>query len=451
MGNFSSQKGSASITRDENEPVILHDFHILRSVGRGAFGKVCIIQKKDTKQLYGLKYMAKRAIIERAASRNVLKELEILKLLHHSFLVNLCFSFQDEDDMYIVLDLMLGGDIRFHLNQGHLFSEEEIVLYIFEIGLALGYLRKKRIIHRDIKPDNLLLDSKGHIHLTDFNIATWLPEGKIAVSISGTRPYMAPEVFATGAGKSVGYSFEVDWWSWGVTLCEMMKGRRPFTIHHDMTSEHILKTLSENTVLNLPPPVTSSMSKFMKDLLQPNVKKRVCSVASFKNYAALRSVDISKVEKKLIPSKFKPSNDRLNCDPTHELEEMMIESNPLHKKKRRKRPKTTSSANKIKDPIQQSLENLTNKFTSFRRGSNVDEASLVMSNETIEILSGRKSQQPSPRTIGDSPPSQPPTPRVKTSDIPSVHLNDEPLTPSTNTHTSSSSLNGKITNENRNP
>lgn len=92
--------------------------------------------------------MAKRAIIERAASRNVLKELEILKLLHHSFLVNLCFSFQDEDDMYIVLDLMLGGDIRFHLNQGHLFSEEEIVLYIFEIGLALGYLRKKRIIHR---------------------------------------------------------------------------------------------------------------------------------------------------------------------------------------------------------------------------------------------------------------------------------------------------------------
>ena len=92
--------------------------------------------------------MSKRTIIERSASRNVLKELEILKLLHHPFLVNLCFSFQDDEDMYIVLDLMLGGDIRFHLNQGHLFSEEEIVLYIIEIGSVLEYLRNKRIIHR---------------------------------------------------------------------------------------------------------------------------------------------------------------------------------------------------------------------------------------------------------------------------------------------------------------
>lgn len=92
--------------------------------------------------------MSKRAIIERSASRNVLKEVEILKMLNHSFLVNMCYSFQDEEDMFMVLDLMLGGDLRYHLNQQHFFSEEEIALYIVEMGLALDYLQSKRILHR---------------------------------------------------------------------------------------------------------------------------------------------------------------------------------------------------------------------------------------------------------------------------------------------------------------
>lgn len=92
--------------------------------------------------------MSKRAIIERSASRNVLKEVEILKMLNHSFLVNMCYSFQDDEDMFMVLDLMLGGDLRYHLNQRRCFSEEEIALYIVEMGLALDYLQSKRILHR---------------------------------------------------------------------------------------------------------------------------------------------------------------------------------------------------------------------------------------------------------------------------------------------------------------
>lgn len=92
--------------------------------------------------------MSKRAIIERSASRNVLKEVEILKLLNHPFLVNMCYSFQDDEDMFMVLDLMLGGDLRYHLNQGHKFCEEQISLYIVEMGLALDYLHNKRILHR---------------------------------------------------------------------------------------------------------------------------------------------------------------------------------------------------------------------------------------------------------------------------------------------------------------
>lgn len=92
--------------------------------------------------------MSKRAIIERSASRNVLKELEILKMLNHQFLVNLRYSFQDEEDMFIVLDLMLGGDIRYHLKQGVRFREHDVKLYLLEIGSVLDYLRGKNILHR---------------------------------------------------------------------------------------------------------------------------------------------------------------------------------------------------------------------------------------------------------------------------------------------------------------
>lgn len=175
---------------DVNGEVNFDHFQILRAIGKGAFGKVCIVQKKDTKDMYAMKYMNKSACIKKDAVRNVLRELEILKSLEHPFLVNLWFAFQDEEDMFMVVDLLLGGDIRYHLQQVTKFDESRVKLYLCELGSALGYLRTKKVIHRDLKPDNLLLDEKGHVHLTDFNIATILEDGKLATSMSGTKPYM---------------------------------------------------------------------------------------------------------------------------------------------------------------------------------------------------------------------------------------------------------------------
>ena len=92
--------------------------------------------------------MSKKSCIKQNAVKNVFREVEILKLLEHSFLVNLWYTFQDEEDMFMVLDLMLGGDIRYHINEGHRFKEVEVKLYVAEMGLALDYLQSKRIIHR---------------------------------------------------------------------------------------------------------------------------------------------------------------------------------------------------------------------------------------------------------------------------------------------------------------
>ncbi|GLH04056.1 Putative protein kinase C delta type homolog [Gryllus bimaculatus] len=100
------------------------------------------------------------------------------------------FVCADEEDLFLVSDLLLGGDLRYHVARGTAFDADCVLLYVCELAAALDFLQKKRILHRDIKPDNILLDEEGHVHLTDFNIAIILEEGQLATSMSGTKPYM---------------------------------------------------------------------------------------------------------------------------------------------------------------------------------------------------------------------------------------------------------------------
>ncbi|KAM7158714.1 serine/threonine-protein kinase 32B isoform 2-T2 [Molossus nigricans] len=185
-GNHSHQPAAFA----EDEEVNFDHFQILRAIGKGSFGKVCIVQKRDTKKMYAMKYMNKQKCIERDEVRNVFRELRIMQGLEHPFLVNLWYSFQDEEDMFMVVDLLLGGDLRYHLQQDVHFTEGAVKLYICELALALDYLQSHRIIHRDIKPDNILLDEHGHVHITDFNIATVVKGAEKACSMAGTKPYM---------------------------------------------------------------------------------------------------------------------------------------------------------------------------------------------------------------------------------------------------------------------
>uniref|UniRef100_A0A8C6LP36 Serine/threonine kinase 32C n=1 Tax=Nothobranchius furzeri TaxID=105023 RepID=A0A8C6LP36_NOTFU len=185
---------------------------------------VCIVQKRDTEKMYAMKYMNKQQCIERDEVRNVFRELEILQEIEHVFLVNLWYSFQDEEDMFMVVDLLLGGDLRYHLQQNVQFSEDAVRLYLCEMALALDYLRSQHIIHRDVKPDNILLDEHAHVHFCCFVLFKHNCWEVFMTSNHVSDVFAAPEIFQSFISGGTGYAFEVDWWSLGVTAFEVLRG-----------------------------------------------------------------------------------------------------------------------------------------------------------------------------------------------------------------------------------
>ncbi|XP_056430848.1 serine/threonine-protein kinase 32A isoform X2 [Hyla sarda] len=330
--------------------------------------------------MYAMKYMNKQKCVERNEVRNVFKELQIMQGLEHPFLVNLWYSFQDEEDMFMVVDLLLGGDLRYHLQQNIRFSEDSVKLFICEIAMALDYLQSKNIIHRDIKPDNILLDEQGHAHITDFNIATLVNQGTKITTVAGTKPYMAPEMFYPRG--QICYSFGVDWWSLGVTAYELLRGRRPFHIHSSSAATDIVHVFHTATV-TYPPAWSKEMVSLLYKLLDRNPEERISCLIDLQNFSGLSDINWDVVlQKKVIPQ-FTPTKGRLNCDPTFELEEMILESKPLHKKKKRlaKRIKDNGKSRAaMNGNLQQHLDTVERDFIIFNREKSKQDLSETQEN-----------------------------------------------------------------------
>jgi len=220
--------------------------------------------------------------------------------------------------MFMVLDLMLGGDLRFHLDRSGNMKEEVVRFYVAELALGLDYLHRLQIVHRDLKPDNVLLDEKGHAHLTDFNIAVHFSNRRPLTSVAGSMAYMAPEVLAKR-----GYLSSVDWWSLGVMAYELLFGRRPYRGKTNSALTH--------SILN------DRCSSCIRGLLDRDTKKRLgCrnGIEDFKNHPWFSGINWQALEAKEAIPPFEPDNKKANFDATHELEELLLEDNPLKAKKR---------------------------------------------------------------------------------------------------------------------
>lgn len=258
----------------------------------------------------------------------------MLEHLNHPFLCNLRYSFQDVEYLYLVVDLMNGGDLRFHISR-KTFTEDCVRFWMSELACALRYIHGQGIVHRDVKPDNILLDSEGHVHLADFNVASDFRPPKLLTSKSGTLAYLAPEAF-----RGSGYLCEVDWWSLGVTFYECVYGKRPFEGKtHDELVESICAANPKYHVTK--PPVTMPCVHAMSALLEKDKKKRIGAAGweTFTSHHFFDPLNFESLEAKRIAPIFVPSSEKTNFDATYDLEELLLEEAPLEARARKQKPR----------------------------------------------------------------------------------------------------------------
>lgn len=210
----------------EHQPVTYKTFRMYRVLGKGGFGEVCACQSRATGKMYACKKLEKKRIKKRKGESMVLSEKLILQKINSLFVVNLAYAFETKDALCLVLTIMTGGDLKFHIyNMGGEpgFSEGRSKFYAAEILLGLDHLHSSGIVYRDCKPENILLDDYGHVRISDLGLALEIPEGEVVRGRVGTVGYMAPEII-----DNEKYTFSPDYFSLGCLVYEMIEGRAPF-------------------------------------------------------------------------------------------------------------------------------------------------------------------------------------------------------------------------------
>lgn len=282
------------------------DFQILRLIGKGTFGQVYMVRKKDTKRIYAMKVLSKKVIVQKKEVAHTVGERNILvrtALSDSPFIVGLKFSFQTPSDLYLVTDYMSGGELFWHLQKEGRFDEKRAKFYIAELILAIQHLHEANIVYRDLKPENILLDANGHIALCDFGLSKAnLTKNDTTNTFCGTTEYLAPEVLLDESG----YTKMVDFWSLGVLVFEMCCGWSPF---YAEDTQQMYKNIAFGKVRFPRDTLSLEGRNFVKGLLNRNPKHRLGATddaEELKRHAFFNDIDWDALSKKLITPPFKP-------------------------------------------------------------------------------------------------------------------------------------------------
>lgn len=244
---------------------------LLRVLGKGSFGKVVLVQKRQGVEkdgLFAMKILKKTHLLKRGQIERTRTERKVLSIVDHPFIMKLHFAFQTSDKLFLVLDYCAGGELFFHLSRYRRFPEMWTRFYAAELLLALAHLHSKGIIYRDLKPENVLLDSDGHVKLGDFGLAKAgiRHPYKGATSMCGTPEYMAPEIL-----QNLGHGFCADYWGLGMLTYEMMTGLPPWYT----TDRNLLYQRLRSAPLQIPSSFSPQVSSCIVALLQRDPRRRL--------------------------------------------------------------------------------------------------------------------------------------------------------------------------------
>ncbi|CBY11270.1 unnamed protein product [Oikopleura dioica] len=292
-----------------------HDFELIKVIGRGSYAKVLLVRLHTTKRLYAMKVIKKELVCDEEDIDWVQTEKHVFETAsNHPFLVGLHSCFQSPSRLFFVIEYINGGDLMFHMQKQRKLPEEHARFYSAEISLALHFLHERGIIYRDLKLDNVLLDSEGHIRLTDYGMCK---EGisrptDVATTFCGTPNYIAPEIL-----RCEDYRFSVDWWALGVLMYEMMAGRSPFDTgpvtnqEGDQNTEEILFQVILERVIRIPRSLSVRAGKVLKGFLNKDPNDRLGCIGEngfqdIINHEFFRSIDWQLLESKQISPPYKP-------------------------------------------------------------------------------------------------------------------------------------------------
>uniref|UniRef100_A0A671LJT6 Rho-associated protein kinase 1 n=1 Tax=Sinocyclocheilus anshuiensis TaxID=1608454 RepID=A0A671LJT6_9TELE len=239
------------------------DYEVVKVIGRGAFGEVQLVRHKDTRKVYAMKLLSKFEMIKRSDSAFFWEERDIMAFADSNWVVQLFYAFQDDRYLYMVMEYMPGGDLV-NLMSNYDVPEKWARFYTAEVVLALDCIHSMGFIHRDVKPDNMLLDKAGHLKLADFGTCMKMnKDGMVRCDTAvGTPDYISPEVLKSQGGDGY-YGRECDWWSVGVFLYEMLVGDTPF--YADSLVGTYSKIMNHKNALTFPD--DSDISKDAKSLI----------------------------------------------------------------------------------------------------------------------------------------------------------------------------------------
>ena len=250
-----------------------------------------------------MKELSKVKALIKKSLNSIRMEKTILKDLHYNFISKLYFSFQDKDFLYLIIDYYPGGDLRFYLEQNIQFNEKQIKFFVANIVLSLRYLRLNNILHRDIKPDNLVFDKKGYLNLTDFGISKKVKNNKIIKDKSGTLGYISPEVIT-----EKGQTFSSDYFSLGIIIYELIFLEKPFK---GKTKQELIENILDNEINltkdQLPnnfinSPNADNLVDFINKLLKRKKEKRLGhkDINEIINHQWLKDINWDNLESKML-------------------------------------------------------------------------------------------------------------------------------------------------------